>query len=71
MVNKLICNYISKEWISKSKSNRRFAIEHNIEEKTVRKILQPEGYEIPLITLIRICEAEEIKLSEFFKLLYL
>ena len=69
MINKLICNYISEEWISKSKSNRQFAIDHNIDEKTVRKILKEDGYEIPIITLIRICEAKEIKLSDFFKLI--
>ena len=68
-INQKICNYIAKEWIQKSKSNRTFAIDHNIDEKTVRKILQKEGYEIPLITLIRICEAKEMKLSTFFKLL--
>ena len=68
-INKKICNYIAEEWILKSKSNRTFAIDHNIDEKTVRKILHNDGYEIPLITLIRICEAKEIKISTFFKIL--
>ena len=68
-INQKICNYIAKEWIQKSKSNRTFAIDHNIDEKTVRKILQKEGYEIPLLTLSRICEAKEMKLSTFFKIL--
>ncbi|WP_372938673.1 transcriptional regulator [Seonamhaeicola sp.] len=68
-INKKICNLIAEEWISKAKSNRAFALDHNIDEKTVRKILQKDGYEIPLITLIRICEAKEMKLSTFFKLL--
>lgn len=52
-------------------SNRSFAIDHNIDEKTVRKILSEDGSEIPIITLIRICEAKEIKLSDFFKLIEL
>jgi DNA-binding Xre family transcriptional regulator len=65
-INKKVCNYIAEEWISKSKSNRSFAIEHNIDEKTVRKILQNDGYRIPLVTLSKICEAREIKVSKFF-----
>ena len=68
-INKTICNYIAVEWISDSKSNRSFTIEHNIDEKTVRKILREDGYEIPLLTLNRICEAKEIKISSFFELL--
>ncbi len=68
-INKRICNYIASEWISKSKSNRSFAIEHNIDEKTVRKILTKDGYRIPVKTLQKICEAREIKLSTFFELI--
>jgi len=37
--------------------------------KTVRKILRENSYEIPLLTLTRICEAKEIKISSSFKLL--
>lgn len=68
-INKKVCNYISNEWISKSKSNRSFALDHNIDEKTVRKILKEEGYRIPINTIEKICEAKEIKLSSFFKLI--
>jgi len=68
-INKRICNYISSNWISESKSNRSFAINHNIDEKTVRKILKEEGYRIPINTLSKICESRELKLSSFFKLL--
>lgn len=68
-INKRICNYISKKWIEEAKSNRRFADEHNIDEKTVRKILDPEGYRMPIETLEKICEAREIKISDFFKLI--
>ena len=70
-INKKICNYISEEWISESKSNRSFAINHNIDEKTVRKILQPNGYGIPVSTLKKICEARELNLSTFFTFLNL
>jgi DNA-binding Xre family transcriptional regulator len=68
-LNKKICNYISKEWISKSKSNRNFALDHGVDEKIVRKIKKENGYKIPVATLNRICEAREIKMSEFFKLI--
>lgn len=66
-INKKVCNFIAKEWVSKSKSNRNFALDHNIDEKTVRKILQSEGYRIPLKTLSKICEAREVSLADFFK----
>ncbi|GAA4276486.1 transcriptional regulator [Aquimarina mytili] len=68
-INKRICNYIAKEWIAKAKSNRAFATEHYIDEKTVRKILKPEGYRMPVKTLEKICEAREIKISYFFSLI--
>ncbi|CAA0153920.1 helix-turn-helix domain-containing protein [Tenacibaculum maritimum] len=67
-VDKKVCNYIAKEWVKPSKSNRNFALDHNIDEKTVRKILQVNGYRIPLRTLTKICEARNLKLEEFFKL---
>lgn len=72
MVNKIdkaICNYIAENWVKPSKSNRSFAIDHNIDEKTVRKILYESGYRIPVSTLYEICESREIKLSDFFKLI--
>jgi DNA-binding Xre family transcriptional regulator len=65
-VNKKVCNYIAKEWVKQSKSNRSFALDHNIDEKTVRKILQNEGYRIPLKTLYKICESRSLKLKDFF-----
>jgi DNA-binding Xre family transcriptional regulator len=70
-INKRICNYISSEWITPSKSNRTFALDHNIDEKTVRKILQEDGYRIPVKTLQKICEARELRLSQFFELINL
>ena len=70
-VNKRICNYITLEWVSSSKSNRSFALDHNIDDKTVRKILQENGYRIPVKTLQKICDAREIRLSQFFELINL
>ncbi len=69
--NKHICNYISKEWIGEL-SYRSFAINHGIDESTVRKIVELsegkiENYKIPVFTLLKICEVRDIMLSEFFK----
>lgn len=73
--NNIICNYIYRNWIESYKSQRSFALDHNIEESIVRKIkntaLKVEGsnYNIPVNTLNKICEAKNMKLSEFFKLI--
>jgi DNA-binding Xre family transcriptional regulator len=68
-IDKIICNYIAVHWIKPSPSNRSFAINHNIDEKTVRKILYTDGYRIPVKTLNEICESRELKLSQFFELI--
>ena len=68
-LKKKICNYIASEWISKAKSNRQFAEDHAIDEKVVRRILEPEGSGVSLSTIERICEAREIKISDFFILI--
>ena len=73
-VNRRICKYIYYNWIINSNSQRKFADEHNIEESVVRKIKKASQddnyieYNMPISTLERICEAREIKLYEFFKL---
>jgi hypothetical protein len=71
----IICNYIYRNWIEPYKSQRSFALDHNIEESIVRKIkntaLKIEGsnYNIPVNTLQKICEARNLRLTEFFKLI--
>ena len=65
-INKEVCNYISTYWISKYTSRRKFARDHNINEKIVRKILRPDGYRMPLQTLSTICTAKNISLLVFF-----
>ena len=54
-------------WIRQAKSNRDFALNHNIDEKIVRRILDDKEYHIPVETLARICENRQMKLSTFFK----
>ncbi|WP_330441498.1 helix-turn-helix domain-containing protein [Flavobacterium sp. C4GT6] len=65
--NRLIVEYIAREWVEKASSQNSFATEHGIDEKTVRRIKYDEEYQISLVTIMKICEAREIKLSDFFK----
>ncbi len=69
VVNRKIVDFIANEWISKAKSQRSFALDHSIDEKTVRSIKNDSNYSIGLETIIKICEARNIKLSEFFKMI--
>jgi len=62
-INQKLC-----EWIAAASSNRDFALNHNIDEKTVRRILDRE-YKISIGTLQKICEARNLSLSNFFELL--
>lgn len=73
--SKIICNYIYKNWIESYKSQRAFGLDHGIEESIVRKIkntaldIDGTNYNIPVNTLQKICEAKNISLSHFFKLI--
>lgn len=73
--NSKICDYITKAWLNpwlkEGKSQTAFANAHHVEESTVRKIKGSNEYRIPVETLQRICEARNIKLSDFFKLIEL
>ena len=70
-INIKICSYITKEWLhpwlNEGKSQNAFAIKHNIDESTVRKIKNKNEYRVPVETLYRICEARGTTLSDFFR----
>mgnify|MGYP003612073763 CR=1 FL=1 len=66
--NRKILDFIASEWISKAKNQSAFATDHNIDEKTVRSIRYSKDYTIGLATIMKICEARNLKLSEFVKL---
>ncbi len=74
-VNRRICKYIYYNWIINSESQRKFADEHNIEESIVRKIKKASQdidyieYNIPILTLEKICTSRELKLYDFFKII--
>lgn len=65
--NSKIVEFLNKKWISKAKNNSEFAKNHNIDEKTVRLIKEGNNYRTSLETIVNICEAENINLSQFFK----
>ena len=70
-LDKKICEYISKEWIGETQAKTEFALNHNIDEKTARRICGDRNYNITLYTLNKICEARNVKLSEFFRMIEL
>jgi hypothetical protein len=71
-INSVICEYVNREWIGPwSGSIRSFATEHDIDEKTVRKIVdyKTTPYSITLHTLEKMCIARKITLEKFFSLI--
>lgn len=66
--NRKIVEFIRDNWVIPANNNNLFAREHFIEEKTVRRIREDESYQITLITIMRICEAKNLKLHKFFKM---
>lgn len=66
--NRTIVEFIRDNWVIPMNNNSLFALENNLDEKTVRRIKEDDSYQISLITIMRICEAKNIRLSEFFKM---
>jgi len=68
IANRKIVEFIRDKWVIPLNNNNQFATETNIDEKTVRRIREDGNYQISLVTIMRICEAKNIKLSEFFEM---
>ena len=68
IANRKVVEFIRDEWVIPMNNNSQFATENNIDEKTVRRIREDGNYHISLITIMRICEAKNIKLSKFFEM---
>ena len=66
--NRKVVEFIRDKWVIPFNNNNLFAKEHFIDEKTVRRIKEDDEYQIRVITIMRICEAKNLKLSEFFKM---
>ena len=67
--NRKVVEFIRDKWIIPYGNNSKFANDHNIDEKTVRRIKEDDTYQISLLTIMKICEAKEIKLSKFFEMI--
>ncbi|PQA90970.1 hypothetical protein B0A69_19330 [Chryseobacterium shigense] len=66
--NRKIVEFIRDEWVIPLNNNSKFALDHNIDEKTVRRIKDDENYQIALLTIMRICHGKNITLANFFKM---
>jgi len=67
VANRKIVEYIRDEWVIPYDNNSQFALDHGIDEKTVRRIKDDPKYQIALITIMRVCQAKNITLEYFFK----
>ena len=68
-VNRKIVEFIRDEWVIPMNNNSKFAVDHNIDEKTVRRIRDDKNYQIALLTIMRICHARNLTLEQFFALI--
>lgn len=66
--NRKIVEFIRDEWVIPLNNNSKFAVDHNIDEKTVRRIREDITYQISLITIMRICHGKNLTLTTFFKM---
>ena len=66
--NRKIVEFIRDEWVIPLNNNSKFAVDHNIDEKTVRRIKDDENYQIALLTIMRICHAKNLTLASFFNM---
>lgn len=69
LLDKLVCNFINEEWISKDKSNLSQSHELGIHPHVLTKIRKNDGYRIPMSTLAIMCFYKKIRLSDFFILI--
>ncbi|WP_027375703.1 hypothetical protein [Kaistella palustris] len=68
VANRRIVEFIRDQWVIPMNNNSKFANENNIDEKTVRRIREDTTYQISLVTIQKICEAKELLLYDFFKM---
>lgn len=61
-----LCRYIYQNFRPKYKSNRDFAIDCGIDEKTVR-LIQQEKYNLSLLKFKQICDVQNVKMSDILQ----
>ncbi|UGU15958.1 hypothetical protein LS482_20050 [Sinomicrobium kalidii] len=67
-IDKYVCKYLAHEWFSGEKSLREYGKIYGVNYHVIEKIIEEDGYNIPLHTLNTICFNKGVKLSEFFTL---
>ncbi|SFB92505.1 hypothetical protein SAMN04489722_101277 [Algibacter lectus] len=68
LASKYVCKYISEEWLIDGKSTREYGKLYGVHKNTIEKIMEKDGYNLPLYTLSIICFNKNVSLSDFFKL---
>lgn len=68
LTSKYVCKYISEEWLIDGKSMREYGKLYGVHKNTIEKIIEKNGYNLPLYTLSIICFNRGISLSDFFRL---
>jgi len=58
-----LCKYIYTNFRVRYKSNRDFALDCNVDEKTIR-LIQQEKYNMSIKVLKQICDSQDKKLSD-------
>tara|TARA_R110002050_G_scaffold24083_3_gene64272 strand:+ start:28834 stop:29133 length:300 start_codon:yes stop_codon:yes gene_type:complete len=68
LASKYVCKYLSEEWLIDGKSAREYGRLYGVHHHTIEKIMEKDGYNIPLFTLSIICFNKGVKLSDFFEM---
>ncbi|MEP1489172.1 MAG: hypothetical protein ABJK28_12155 [Algibacter sp.] len=66
--SKYVCKYLSEQWLTDGKSTREYGRLYGVHYHTIEKIMEKDGYNIPLFTLSIICFNKGVKLSDFFEM---
>lgn len=69
LASKYVCKYLSEEWLTDGKSAREYGRLYGVHYHTIEKIMEKDGYNIPLFTLSIICFNKGISLSDFFEMM--
>lgn len=67
-VNKYVCQFIMEEWLSDGQTLRKYGKTYGVNYHVIEKIIQKDGYNLPLHILSTMCFNRGIKLSDFFSL---
>jgi len=72
-VYKKLCNFLSDKFLrtfkdenGKEISQNEYADKCGLSSSTISKIKEPQGYNIPIATILSICMHENYPLSKFF-----